>query len=130
MIVVDTSALVAVLSGEPERERINAALAVSTSTLMSAANYLECSIVLASRYGEAATHDLALYLHEAGIDMVPVDHTQADAAFEAWQRYGKGRHPAAPNFGDCFAYALARTRGARLLFVGDDFTRACLTALP
>lgn len=129
MIVVDTSAVVAVLSGEPERDRVNAALAGSAASLMSAANYLECSIVLASRFGDDGVHDLRLYLHEAGIEIVPVDRDQADVALDAWMRYGKGRHGAALNFGDCFAYALASLRGAPLLFVGEDFTRTDVAAL-
>lgn len=123
MIVIDTSALVAALSGEPEGQRVNAALASSTSSWISAANYFECTTVLAARFGDDAIHDLRLYLHEAGIEIVPVDRDQADMALQAWQRFGKGRHPAALNFGDCFAYALASLRGAHLLFVGDDFAR-------
>ena len=129
MIVLDTSALVAALSGEPEQDRINEALAGSTASLMSAASYLECSIVLASRFGDDGVHDLRLYLHEAGIEIVPVDRDQADAALDAWQRYGKGRHGVGLNFGDCFAYALASLRGARLLFVGDDFARTDVAAV-
>jgi len=128
MIVVDTSAVVAVLSGEPDGDRINAALADSGNSLMSAANYLECSIVLASRFGDDGVHDLRLYLHEAGIEIVPVDRDQADLALDAWMRYGRGRHPAALDFGDCFAYALASARGAGLLFVGEDFARTDVSA--
>jgi ribonuclease VapC len=123
MIVVDTGAVVAALSGEADGPRVNETLAGSAVSLMSAANYLECSIVLASRFGDDGVHDLRLYLHEAGIEIVPVDRDQADAALDAWMRYGKGRHGAALNCGDCFAYALASLRGARLLFVGDDFAR-------
>ena len=129
MIVVDTSALVAALSGEPGGDRINEALAGSTASLMSAASYLECSIVLASRFGDDGVHDLRLCLHEAGIEIVPVDRDQADVALDAWTRYGKGRHGSALNFGDCFAYALASLRGARLLFVGDDFARTDVAAV-
>lgn len=121
MIVVDTSAIVVTLTGEDERERVNAVIASAPRCLMSAATYLECAIVVAARYGPDGTHDLRLYLHEAAIDVVAVDREQADVALDAWQRYGKGRHPAALNYGDCFAYALAASRGAPLLFVGDDF---------
>ncbi len=128
MIVVDTSAVVAALSGEPERARVNEVLAGAAITLMSAANYLECSIVLAARYGNEGVHDLRLYLHEAGVEIVPVDRDQADVALDAWMRFGKGRHPAALNFGDCFAYALASLRDARLLFVGVDFVRTDVAA--
>ena len=123
-----TSAVVAVLSGEPEADRTNAALAGSAASVMSAANYLECSIVLAARFGDGGVHDLRLYLHEAGIEIVPVDRDQADVALDAWMRYGKGRHGAALNVGDCLAYALASLRNAPLLFVGDDFTRADVAA--
>jgi len=123
MIVVDTSAIVAALSGETERTRVNDALAGASVALMSAANYLECSIVLAARFGDDGVHDLRLYLHEAGVEIVAVDRDQADIAFDAWTRYGKGRHAAELNFGDCFAYALASLRAAPLLFVGEDFER-------
>jgi ribonuclease VapC len=102
----------------PPRQRDLAGSAVS---ITSAANYLECSIVLASRFGEDGVHDVRLYLHEAGIEIVPVDRDQADAALDAWMRYGKGRHGATLNFGDCFAYALATARGEPLLFKGEDF---------
>jgi len=122
MIVVDTSAVVAALGGEPEGDRVHASLA-GDDALMSAATYLECAIVVAARHGDAGVHDLRLYLHEAGVEIVPVDRDQADTALGAWTRFGKGRHPAGLNFGDCFAYALAATRDAPLLFVGNDFAR-------
>lgn len=112
MIVVDSSAVVAALSREPDGPRVNRALARAVTPLMSAATYLESSIVLGSRFGD-----------EADVEIVPVDRALADAAVEAWLRFGKGRHPAALNFGDCFAYALASLRGAPLLFIGDDFAR-------
>lgn len=121
MIVVDTSAVIAALTGEPERARINATLARSNASLMSAGTYLECAIVLVARHGDDGVHDLRLYLHEAGVEIVPVDRDLADAALRGWARYGRGRHPAALNFGDCFAYALATSRDAPLLFTGDDF---------
>ncbi len=82
MIVVDTSALAAVLSGEPDGERIHEALAGSTASLMSAANDLECSLVLSACFGDDGVHDLRLYLHEAGIEVVPVDRDQADLALD------------------------------------------------
>jgi ribonuclease VapC len=122
VIVVDTSALFASLTGEPERERILATIASTPNCLMSAASYVECCIVLTARFGEQGAHHLRLFLHEAGIDLVDVDRDQAELAVDAWMRFGRGRHPAALNYGDCFAYALAASRGAPLLYVGDDFT--------
>lgn len=127
MIVLDTSALVAVLSGEPERASFNATIAAEVCCL-SAATHLEASIVIASRYGPAGRHDLSLYLHEAAVEVVAVDRDQADVALRAWTTYGKGRHPAALNFGDLFSYALAKVRGAPLLFKGDDFARTDVPA--
>jgi ribonuclease VapC len=121
LIVVDTSAVVAALTGGAERERVNATLAGAAGSVMSAGTYLECAIVLTARHGDDGLHDLRLYLHEAGIEIVPVDRDQAEAALRGWSRFGRGRHPASLNYGDCFAYALATTRGAPLLFVGGDF---------
>ena len=95
---------------------------------MSAASYVECAIAITARHGEAGAQHLRLYLHEAGIDVVAVDQDQAEHAVAAWTRYGRGRHRARPNYGDCFAYALAASRGAPLLYVGDDFTATDLAA--
>lgn len=127
MIVLDTSALVATLSGESERERFNAVIA-SSDCLLSAASYLEAFIVIEARYGAEGGRLLSLYLHEAGVTVVPVDRAQADLARRAYRTYGKGNHAAGLNFGDLFAYALARSRGAPLLFKGDDFARTDLAA--
>jgi len=121
VIVVDTSAIVATLTGEAAGERVTAAVAGAPACLMSAASYVECAIVLTARYGERGANHLRLFLHEAGIDIVAVDTDQAELALDAWTRYGRGRHPAALNYGDCFSYALCASRGAPLLFVGDDF---------
>ena len=123
MIVVDTSAIVAALTGEAQGARVNTVIAAAATCLMSAATYLESGIVLTARYGDPGAHHLRLYLNEANIELASVDREQADLALRAWTRYGKGRHPAALNYGDCFAYALATSRGAALLFVGDDFTK-------
>ena len=90
---------------------------------MSVANVLEASIVVESRGSEAAAHDLDALLERAEIELVPVTVEHIEAARRAWRRYGKGNHPAALNFGDCFAYALARTTGEPLLFKGGDFSQ-------
>jgi ribonuclease VapC len=84
---------------------------------------LEASIVLEVRLGEEGLRDLSLFLQAAGVTVVPVDAEQVEVARDGYARFGKGRHPAGLNFGDVFAYALARLRGQPLLYVGEDFTR-------
>jgi len=122
-MVIDTSAIVAVLLNEANAAAIAAAIEASSLRLLSAANLLEASIVVESRKGEAAGRELDLLLYRAGIEVVAVDQDQAETARLAWRRYGTGRHPAGLNYGDCFAYALAKTRQLPLLFQGDDFAR-------
>ena len=123
MIVLDTSALVAILLGEPEARDFADAIERHSPAIISAATIVETSIVVESRKGEAAGRELDLLLYRAGIEIVPVDAEQADIAREAWRRYGKGRHTAGLNYGDCFAYALAKSSDAPLLFKGEDFAR-------
>ena len=120
-MVIDTSSLVAVLLGEPEAPRLAQAIEAASPRLLSAASLLEASIVIESRKGEAGGRELDLLLYRAAIEIVPVDHDQAEVARVAWRRFGKGRHPAALNYGDCFAYALARCRNLPLLYCGNDF---------
>jgi ribonuclease VapC len=120
-MVIDTSALVAILTGEPERTRFIATLEAAESCCLSAGTYVESSIVIDSRYGSEGLRDLDLFLATAGADVVPLDRDQALVARRAYSRFGKGRHRAALNFGDCFAYALALTRAETLLFKGSDF---------
>ncbi|MEZ5219137.1 MAG: type II toxin-antitoxin system VapC family toxin [Ilumatobacteraceae bacterium] len=124
MIVVDTSAVVAVLLGEDDG-RVEASL-VSESCVMSAATRVELGIVIEARVGAAGTQLLDELLDRIGIEIVPVDEALARLALTAWRRFGKGRHPAGLNYGDTFAYALARQRSIPLLFVGDDFSRTDL----
>lgn len=121
-MVLDTSSLVAILSGEPEQQAFIQAIEQSDVRLVSAATLLEASIVIETRYGSAGAHHLDRLLERAEVEVVPVDGEQASAARAAWRRYGKG-HPAALNFGDCFSYALAVTRGEPLLFKGNDFSQ-------
>lgn len=120
-MVIDTSALVAMLSDEPEAPAFEAAIEADPVRLMSTASYLEVSIVVEARFGEPGGRELDLWLHRAGVELVSVDTEQADAARSAYRRYGRGRHRAGLNFGDCFAYALATISGEPLLFKGDDF---------
>ena len=93
-------------------------------------NLLEASIVIESRKGEAGGRELDLLIYRAAIEIVAVDQDQAELARIAWRRFGKGRHPAGLNYGDCFAYALAKTRQLPLLFQGGDFTRTDIDCVP
>ena len=122
-MILDTSALFAILADEPERRSFNEAIEAAESRRMSVATFVETSIVLEARYGAAGARELDLFLERAAIELVPVDLEQARLARRAWSRFGKGRHPAALNFGDCFAYALAAALGEPLLFQGDDFAQ-------
>jgi ribonuclease VapC len=120
-MVIDTSALVAMLGDEPEAERFEAAVEVDHVRLMSTASYLEAAIVIESRFGEPGGRELDLWIHRAAVDLVAVHPEQAEAARVAYRRYGKGRHRAGLNYGDCFSYALAKISGQPLLFKGDGF---------
>ena len=120
-MIVDTSAVLAVLFGEPDAERYERAIAGASRCRMSVASFLEAAIVLESRGGAAGGHELDLFVERALIELVPVTADQAQAARRAWRRFGKGNHPAELNFGDCFAYALAEATREALLFKGGDF---------
>jgi ribonuclease VapC len=110
------------LADGPEAERLEAAVEADPVRLMSTASYLESAIVIETRFGEAGGRELDLWLHRAAVDLVSVDADQADAARVAYRLYGKGRHRAGLNYGDCFSYALAKVSGQPLFFNGDDFT--------
>ena len=129
LVVIDTSALVAILLGEPEREHFLKLLTESETRLLSAANALETAIVVESRRGETAGRELDLFLHRTGIEIVAVDSEQFSIARYAWRKFGKGRHRAALNFGDCFAYALTKTSSEPLLAKGADFSQTDLQLL-
>ncbi|KAA1248313.1 type II toxin-antitoxin system VapC family toxin [Mycobacterium simiae] len=122
-MVIDTSAVVAMLSAEPEAERFEAAVEADGVRLMSTASYLETAIVIETRFGEPGGRELDLWLHRAAVDLVGVDLDQAEAALAAFRRYGKGRDRAGLNYGDCFSYALAKISGQPLLFKAADFSR-------
>jgi ribonuclease VapC len=107
-MVIDTSALLAILFDEPERQSFNDKIAQDEVRLMSAASYLESAIIVDYRLGYEGARDLRLFLAESAIELVPVSLEQADIAREAYRAYGRGNHPAKLNFGDCFAYALAK----------------------
>lgn len=120
-MIVDTSALLAILLGEPDAGRYERAIAKASRCSMSTASLLEASIVVESRGGVSGGHQLDVLVERGPIELVPVTPDQAQAARRAWRRFGKGNHPAALNFGDCFAYALAETAREPLLFKGSDF---------
>jgi ribonuclease VapC len=130
-MVIDTSALVAILTGEPERRRFIEAIESAESRLVSTATFVETSIVIESRHGADGLHVFDLFLAKTEAEIVAVDADQAHAARRAFSRFGKGRHPAGLNYGDCFSYALASVRSEPLLFKGDDFPRTdVVAALP
>jgi ribonuclease VapC len=122
-VVIDTSALVTVLFGEPEREPFIALIADAEDPLISAATLVEASIVMRAKTGEEGVADLDELLAAAAVRCVAVDSAQAHVARDAFARFGKGLAPAGLNFGDCFSYALARVTDRPLLFTGDDFGR-------
>jgi ribonuclease VapC len=122
-MVLDTSALLAILQDEPERRRFNEAIEMADSRRMSAATFVEASIVVESRFGAEGLQALDRFIERADIEVMPVDFEQARAAREAFMRFGKGRHAAGLNFGDCFSYALSRILAEPLLFKGNDFDR-------
>lgn len=122
-MVIDTSAVVAILRSEPTSPQLVEALEESTDRRMSAASLVETSIVMLSRHGEHGEREVDLFVQRLQVDVSPVSIDHAAIARSAYRRFGKGRHPAALNFGDCFSYALAIALGEPLLFVGTDFGR-------
>lgn len=130
-MVIDTSALVAILFGEPDATLFAEALDAAPVRLVSAVTRVELAFVVEGRKGPAGRADLELLLRDGGFDIVPVTPQQADIAIAAFRRFGRGRHRASLNIGDCFSYALAVASDHPLLFKGDDFARTDLrSALP
>ena len=125
-MVIDSSSLVAVFLNEPERDRFLELILAAERKLISAATVVEAGVVLESRATEVAAREFDLFLHEAGVEIVSVDAEQADLARMTFRRYGKGRHPAGLNFGDCFTHALACVTGEPVLAKGVEFERAGL----
>ena len=119
-MVVDTSALVAIILGEPQAEQFGA-LVMESEAVISAPNVLEAHKVLKKYFGDDTHRIIASYLSKLNIGILPFGEQHATEATRAFDRFGKGRHPAALNFGDCMAYALAKVSGQPLLFAGADF---------
>ena len=128
-MVIDTSALVAILLAEPSSPRLETALTADIVRLVSAATLIEAGIVIEARLGDAGGRELDVLLHALDVEIVAVDAEQAEVARAAWRRFGKGRHCATLNFGDCFSYALAQVSGEPLLFTGSDFFETDVVAV-
>jgi len=122
-MIVDTSAVLAILLIEPEAQRIADAIEDNPVCRLPATCFLEATITLLGRHGEEGLRDLDLFLARSGMEIAPFTESQAYVAREAFRRFGKGRHAAKLNFGDCMAYALARETGEELLFKGTDFAQ-------
>ncbi|WFU07362.1 type II toxin-antitoxin system VapC family toxin (plasmid) [Rhizobium sp. CB3171] len=127
-MVIDTSAIVAMLRNEPEMERLEKALVADPIRLVPATCVLEARMVLVSRRGEHALAEIDLWLSKIKAEIIPVDADLVDLATQAWLTYGKGRHPAGLNFADCFSYALAKRADEALLFIGQDFAQTDIEA--
>ena len=122
-MVLDTSAVLAILQDEPERRKFNEAIEAAETRSLSTASFFECSMIVESRYGADGIRDLDLFIAKAQVSFAPVDEEQANLARRAFRKYGKGRHPAGLNFGDCFSYALSKALQEPLLFKGNDFSQ-------
>lgn len=129
-MVIDTSALVAILQNEPERRKFNEAIEATETRSISTASFVETSIILESRFGADGVRDLDLFISKAQISLVSVDEEHAHLARGGFRKYGKGRHPAGLDYGDCFSYALARGRDEPLLFKGNDFSQTDVECHP
>jgi len=125
-VIIDTSAIVSILFKEPDHERLVDSLVSDPRPAVSAATLTEAGIVLSARMNQDARGLLARFLREAGIEVIPFGESHFSAAVDAWLRFGKGRHPAALNFGDCMSYATASVASEPLLCVGDDFANTDL----
>jgi ribonuclease VapC len=122
-MVIDTSAVIAVLTDEPERRQFVEAIESAEVRFMSTASYVETAIVIEARHGAEGVRDLDRLIERAEVELMALDVRQAKLAAEAFRRYGNGRHPAGLNYGDCFSYALAMALDEPLLFKGNDFSQ-------
>jgi len=129
-MVIDSSALVAIFLREPERQFYLNLLVKDRARRVSAVSFVETGMVLEGRRGPVAQDELERFLERLAIEVVAVDRGQANSALAAWRKYGKGRHPAGLNLGDCFSYALAKSTGEPLLAKGEDFARTDLKLCP
>ena len=121
-MVIDTSAVIAILLAEDDAERYTRVIEMAAQPRMSAASYVEAAVVIDNRGDVLARREFDRFIRRAGIEVVAVDLEQAEIARQAYRDFGKGRHPAGLNFGDCFSYALAKLIDEPLLFKGTDFS--------
>jgi ribonuclease VapC len=129
-MVIDTSALLAILQDEPDRRAFTEAIEAAESRSLSVASFVETSLVIEARFGAEGIRHLDRLIERAGVTLVPVDLEQGKLARQAFTRFGKGRHAAGLNFGDCFSYALAQFLGEPLLCKGQDFAQTDLPRYP
>lgn len=129
MIVVDTSALIAVLRREPDAELFETALMDAEACVLSAVSLFEAALVVIGRSSPDAADALEALLRKYGVQVAPFDAELAAVARDAFVRFGKGRHPAGLNMGDCASYALAKALGLPLLFKGNDFAQTDIAAV-
>jgi ribonuclease VapC len=122
-MVIDSSALIAVLRREPEEQEFLNAIKLASSRLLSASTRVETGIVALALAGEVGLEQVDALLETLRVETVPLSADHARLAIDAFRHFGKGRHPAGLNFGDCFSYALAKATGEPLLFKGDDFAQ-------
>ena len=127
-MIVDTSAIIAVLFGESDAQIYAGCIAQAESCRISAATFVEVAIVVEAQTKSSGSRQLDAFMRRAGITIEPVTEEHAHLARQAFTDYGSGRHPAALNYGDCFSYALAKATGEPLLFKGKDFAKTDLVA--
>ena len=125
-MVLDASAVIAILLQEPEAQALSDKIESDPIRYISAVNWLETQLVLNGRYGPSGGAKADTFFRELGVEIVPLDAIHVHTALEAWQQYGKGRHPAGLNLGDCCAYATAVLKNQPLLYKGDDFKRTAI----
>lgn len=127
-MVIDTSAIVAMLCNEPQTRRLEQALVADLVRLVPSTCVLEARMTLVSRFGEHVLAEIDLWLRKIGADVISVDADLIDVASQAWMTFGQGRHPASLNFADCISYALAKRADEPLLFIGKNFTQTDIEA--
>jgi ribonuclease VapC len=126
-LILDSSAIIAIITDDADGERMRSGLARDVRRAVGAPTLLEVGVVLVSRFGASGSAALAAFMVGAGTSVIPFGERHWPAALDAFARFGKGRHPAALNLGDCMAYAVAKLSGEPLLCTGDDFARTDLT---